>query len=127
MKHHALAFAAAFGAIAAVSALPASAQDLDNGEKVWKKCKACHTIEEGGKNKIGPNLFGTIGGPAGQIEGFKYSKPFLEAELTWDDETLRAWLADPRDVVKGTKMAFPGLKKEDDITDVIAWMAAQGG
>ena len=127
MKHLAPALAAAIGLAAAAAALPASAQDIDNGEKVWKKCRACHTIEEGGKNKIGPNLFGVIDNPGGQVEGFKYSKPFLEAGLTWDDATMRAWLADPRAVVKGTKMAFPGLKKEDDITDVIAWMAAQGG
>ena len=127
MSHRTLTIAAVLGAIAAVATVPASAQDLANGEKVWKKCKACHTIEEGGKNKIGPNLFGTMGQEAGTVEGFKYSKPFLEAGLTWDDATLRAWLASPRDLVKGTKMAFPGLKKEDDITDVIAYMAAEGG
>lgn len=125
MSHRLLAIAAVLGAVAA--AQPAAAQDIDNGGKVWKKCKACHTIEEGGKNKIGPNLFGFMGRAAGTVEGFKYSKAFLEAGLTWDEETLVAWLADPRDVVRGTKMAFPGLRKESDIADVIAWMAAEGG
>ena len=125
MSHRLLAIAAVLGAVAA--AQPAAAQDIDNGGKVWKKCKACHTIEEDGKNKIGPNLFGFMGRAAGTVEGFKYSKAFLEAGLTWDEETLVAWLADPRDVVRGTKMAFPGLRKESDIADVIAWMAAEGG
>ncbi len=122
-----LTIAAMFGAFLAVSALPAAAQDLDNGAKVWKKCKACHTLEEGGKNKIGPNLFGTIGKPAGQVEGFRYSKKFLEAGLVWDQETMTAWLTSPRDVVRGTKMAFPGLRKEEDIVDVIAYMISEGG
>ena len=121
-----LAVAAALAAVA-VASPPGAAQDLANGEKVWKKCKACHTLEEGGKNKIGPNLFGVIGAPAGMVEGFKYSKAFLEAGLTWDDATMTAWLADPKDVVKGSKMAFPGLKEPADIADVIAFMASQGG
>ncbi len=127
MSHRTLTTAAILGAVAAVIVQPASAQDLANGEKVWKKCKACHTIEEGGKNKIGPNLFGFMGQEAGQVEGFKYSKAFLEAGLTWDEATLAAWLTDPRGLVKGTKMAFPGLRKENDLADVIAWMADQGG
>lgn len=126
MSHRLSTVAAVLGAVV-FAALPASAQDLANGEKVWKKCKACHTLEEGGKNKIGPNLFGVIGAPAGAVEGFKYSNAFLEADLTWDEETLIAWLADPRDVVRGTKMAFPGLKKDSDIADVIAYMAEEGG
>ena len=126
MSHRLSTVAALFGAVV-FAALPASAQDLANGEKVWKKCKACHTLEEGGKNKIGPNLFGIVGAPAGLVEGFKYSNAFLEADLTWDEETLIAWLADPRDVVRGTKMAFPGLKKDSDIADVIAYMAEEGG
>ena len=120
------AFAAAFAFVGAASS-SGEAQDLANGGKVWKKCKACHTLEEGGKNKIGPNLFGTIGGPAGTVEGFKYSKAFLEAGLTWDDATLAAWLTDPKAVVKGSKMAFPGLKDPADVTDVIAYMVDQGG
>lgn len=126
MLHRTLTIAAALGAFAVV-VQPAAAQDLANGEKVWKKCKACHTLEEGGKNKIGPNLFGYSGRPAGSAEDFKYSKAFLAAGLTWNDETQRAWLADPRGMVKGTKMAFPGLKKEEDITDVLAYIAGQGG
>ena len=126
MSHRLSTVAAVLGAVV-FAALPASAQDLANGEKVWKKCKACHTLEEGGKNKIGPNLFGIVGAPAGAVEGFKYSNAFLEAGLTWDEETLIAWLADPRDVVRGTKMAFPGLKKDSDIADVIAYMAEEGG
>lgn len=124
---HRMPMLAAAAAVLLLGAGPAAAQDLANGEKVWKKCKACHTLEEGGKNKIGPNLFGIIGAPAGVVEGFKYSKAFLEAGLTWDDATLTAWLVDPKDVVKGTKMAFPGLKKDEDIADVIAYMASQGG
>ena len=114
-------------AAASLAALPAFAEgDAAAGEKVFKKCKACHAVGDGAKKKVGPPLNGIVGAPAGQFEGFKYSKNLLElAEggLVWDDATLAAYLTKPKDVIPKGKMAFAGLKKEDDIANVIAYMA----
>ncbi len=113
-------------AMTAALAAPAFAEgDAEKGEKVFKKCKACHAVGEGAKNKVGPALNGIVGAPAGQAEGFKYSKPLLEAAeggLVWDEANLAAFLAKPKDFMKGTKMSFPGLKKEDEQADVIAYL-----
>ncbi|KUJ73487.1 cytochrome C [Ruegeria marisrubri] len=113
-------------ALAASLALPAFAEgDAAKGEKVFKKCKACHAVGEGAKNKVGPALNGIVGAAAGQAEGFKYSPAMKEAAeggLVWDEETLAAFLAKPKDVVKGTKMSFAGLKKESEQADVIAYL-----
>jgi cytochrome c len=99
------------------------AQDADNGAKVFKKCMACHAIDE--KNKIGPSLKGIVGRKAATVEGFKYSDAMLAkgAEgVVWDEATLAAYLPDPKAWVPGTKMAFPGLKKPEEVTDLIAFL-----
>lgn len=99
--------------------------DAEKGEKVFKKCKACHAVGEGAKNKVGPMLNGTMDAPAGQNPDFKYSdnlKELAESGLTWDDETMTAYLTKPKDVVPKGKMSFAGLKKEDDIVNVIAYL-----
>ncbi|TMV03373.1 cytochrome c family protein [Ruegeria sediminis] len=112
--------------LATALALPAFAEgDPEAGEKVFKKCKACHAVGEDAKNKVGPALNGIVGATAGQVEGFKYSDAMIEAGaggLIWDEETLSAYLAKPKDVVPGTKMSFAGLKKEEDQADVIAYL-----
>ena len=100
--------------------------DAEAGAKVFKKCKACHSLEEG-KKKVGPSLFGVTGSAAGAVEGFKYSKAMLASGLTWDDETLAKYLTKPRALVPKTKMSFAGLKKEDDVANVIAYLKANGG
>jgi len=100
--------------------------DAAAGAKVFNKCKACHSLEEG-KNKVGPSLHGVIGRKAASIDGFKYSKAMQESGLTWDAETLETYLKNPRGLVPGTRMAFAGLKKEDDIENVIAYIKANGG
>ena len=100
----------------------ASAQDLDAGKKVFNKCKACHAVGEGAKNKVGPQLNGIVGAEAAKVEGFKYSKAMIESGVVWDEATLSEYLVKPRDLVKGTKMAFAGLKKEEDIANVIAYL-----
>jgi cytochrome c len=106
---------------------PALAEgDAEAGAKVFKKCKACHSLEEG-KKKVGPSLFGVIDRAAGAVEGFKYSKAMLASGLTWDDETMAKYLAKPKALVPKTKMTFAGLKKEDDIANVIAYLKANGG
>ncbi|MCC2113755.1 MAG: cytochrome c family protein [Hyphomicrobiales bacterium] len=105
----------------------ALAQDGDaaNGEKVFKKCKACHAIGDGAKNKVGPQLNGIVGRAWGSIEDFKYSddlKTQAAEGKVWDDATLDAYLAKPKDIIPKGKMAFPGLKKDEDRADVIAYL-----
>ena len=104
--------------------MTANAQDLAAGEKVFNKCKACHAVGEGAKNKVGPQLNGIVGAEVAKVEGFKYSKAMMESGLVWDEATLAEYLVKPRQFVKGTKMAFAGLKKEEDITNVIAYLSS---
>lgn len=95
------------------------------GEKVFKKCKACHQVGEGAKNKTGPVLNGIVGAAVGQVEKYKYSKVMKAAAddgLVWSDEELAAFLAKPKDYMKGTKMSFAGLKSEEDVQAVIAYL-----
>ena len=97
------------------------------GEKVFKKCKACHQVGEGAKNKTGPILNGIVGQAAGGVEGFKYSKA-LQAKadegLVWTEDTLAAFLAKPKAFMKGTKMSFSGLRKEKDLAAITAYLAS---
>jgi cytochrome c len=110
--------------IVTLSAGQSLAQDAAAGEKVFAKCKACH-IADSDQNKIGPTLKGVIGRTAGTLEGFKYSPAMVEAGtggLVWDDATLTEYLKAPKAMVKGTKMAFAGLKKDEDLANVIAYL-----
>ncbi len=113
-------------ALAAFAAPALAAGDADAGKKVFNKCKACHSMNEG-KNKVGPTLFKIIGRDAAAIESFKYSKALKASGLTWDEETLTRFLTKPKAAVPGTRMAFRGLKNEADIENLIAWMKANGG
>lgn len=104
----------------------AQAGDAEKGEKVFKKCAACHAVGEGAKNKVGPELNEIFGRTAGSLEDYKYSKAMIEAGgggLVWDEATLTTYLTKPKDMVKGTKMAFAGLKKQEDLDNVIAYLA----
>lgn len=95
------------------------------GEKVFKKCKSCHQIGEGAKNRSGPILTGVVGNAAGVVDGFKYSKALkkmAEAGLVWDEANLSAFLAKPKKFMKGTKMSFAGLKKDSDIVAINAYL-----
>jgi cytochrome c len=110
-------------ATAAVAALDPAL--VAAGETVFKKCKACHQVGEGAKNRVGPVLTGVVGHTAGQVEGFKYSKTLSEmgaGGLVWDDASLSAFLENPRGYVEKTKMSFAGLKKEEDRAAVIAYL-----
>ncbi|MDA0708338.1 MAG: cytochrome c family protein [Proteobacteria bacterium] len=95
---------------------------LAGADTFKKKCVICHTVEKDGKAKIGPNLFGIYNTKAGEADGYNYSKGLIEANLTWDDATLDAYLLKPRDVVNKGKMIFVGFKKEQDRQDVIAYL-----
>lgn len=100
---------------------------IADGEKVFKKCKACHQIGEGAENKVGPELNSVIGRTAGTVEGFKYSAPMIaagEGGLVWTETTLAEFLADPRKSMKGTKMSFSGLKKEEDQKAIAAYLGS---
>ena len=110
---------------AIVYSTPSSAQDTYLGEKIFKKCKACHAVGAGAKNKVGPHLNALAGRKAGSLEGYKYSKAMAgagEEGLVWTKETLGKFLAKPKAFMKKTKMAFPGLEKEEDRANVIAYL-----
>lgn len=101
---------------------PALAGDIKAGEKVFKKCKACHVVDKE-KNKTGPHLVNIMGRSAGSLESYKkYSKAMKESGIVWDEETLDGYLEKPKKYIKGTKMAFAGLKKEKDRENVIAYL-----
>lgn len=95
--------------------------DAAAGKKVFKKCAACHAVEEG-KKKVGPTMFGVWGREAGAVEGYKYSKAMGEAGYAWDEEHLSGFLASPKKYLPGTKMSFPGLKKPEQISDLLAYL-----
>ena len=100
--------------------------DLAHGEKVFKKCSACHMIAAGGKNMIGPNLWGVIGRTAGSISDYKYSKAMVAYGKDWTFEEMNSYLIKPQAYIKGTKMAFAGLRKEKDRASVILYMNSKG-
>jgi cytochrome c len=102
----------------------AQAQDAAAGEKVFMKCKACHVADKD-QNRVGPSLHGVIGRTAGTHPGYHYSTAMVEAGksgLVWNEDTLAKYLHDPKAVVKGNKMAFPGLKDDTDVANVIAYL-----
>jgi cytochrome c len=95
---------------------------VENGEKLAKKCASCHTFEKGGPNKIGPNLWNVVGAKPAHTDGFSYSGAMQGMETEWDYEALSEFLYNPKGYVKGTKMTFAGLKKDQDRADVIAYL-----
>ena len=98
------------------------AGDAAKGEKVYKKCKSCHLVDKE-KHKTGPHLVNLFGRTAGSVEGYKkYSKAMKASGIVWDETTLDSYLAAPKKYVKGTRMAFAGLKKEKDRANVIAYL-----
>ena len=96
--------------------------DISHGEKVFKKCAACHLINKGGENKIGPALYGVIGRKVASKEDYKYSKAMSEYDKNWTFEEMNGYLKKPQSYIKGTKMAFAGLRKEKDRASVILYL-----
>ncbi|MAF49696.1 MAG: cytochrome c family protein [Rhodospirillales bacterium] len=119
--------AAAQGNALAARSLTAllTSASTDKGKKVAKKCVACHTFDKGGKNKVGPNLFGTIGRDRGSAGGYKFSAAIKGMGGKWGFDDLDKFLAKPKAFMPGTKMAFPGLKKAGDRAALILYMRAQ--
>jgi cytochrome c len=114
------------GAALIVSIGAAAAQDAAAGEKVFAKCKVCHQIGEGAKNLVGPVLNGVVGRKAGTYPDYHYSDANKNSGITWDEATLKEYLKDPKAKVPGTKMVFPGLKSDDDLANVIAYLKQFG-
>lgn len=123
MIHSRTIFAAA---VAVVLAGPALADgDAAKGEKVFNKCKVCHMVGDNAKNRVGPILNGIVGAEIASVDGFKYSDAFLaekEEGFVWTEENIDAYLADPRGFIPKNRMAFAGLKKDDEREDVIAYL-----
>lgn len=106
----------------ALGAQHAQAQgDVEAGKKTYNKCKSCHEIEAA-KNKVGPHLVGILGRTAGAVADFKYSDAMAKSGIVWNEETIAAYLKDPKDYVKGNKMTFVGLKSDEEITNLLAYL-----
>lgn len=116
-----LVLAALFASVS----VPAVAQDVEAGEKVFRKCQACHMVGEDAQNRVGPVLNGVVGRPIASVPDFSYSDAFTEKAgegMVWDQENLHQYLADPKGFIPGNKMAFAGLRKPEDVDDVIAYL-----
>ena len=98
--------------------------DVASGEKIFKKCAACHSINKGGKHKIGPALYNVVGRKVGGVEDYKYSKALIAYEKEWTFEELNGFLIKPAKRIQGTKMAYAGLRKEADRASVIKYLNA---
>ncbi|WP_186418130.1 cytochrome c family protein [Bosea sp. CS1GBMeth4] len=111
---------------AALVTTGARAQDVAAGERSWNKCRACHQIGEGAKNLVGPHLNGLFGRHTGEVEGYSYSAANKGANLTWDEATFAEYIKDPKAKIPGTKMVFAGIKNEQEIKDLTAFLKQFG-
>ena len=106
----------------AAAASAALAQDAAAGKASFNKCLACHAIGEGAKNKVGPVLNGLDGRKSGTVEGYSYSEANKNSGITWNEATFKEYIQDPKAKIPGTKMAFAGIKKEQEINDLWAFL-----
>jgi cytochrome c len=118
---------AVLAAIALVaSTAAASAQDVAAGEQSFKKCLPCHSVGEGAKNKVGPELNGLDGRKSGSAEGFNYTEANKNSGLTWSESTFKEYIKDPRAKIPGTKMVFAGIKNEEEVNNLWAYLKQFG-
>jgi cytochrome c len=113
-------------AVVASAGAASAAGDAAAGEATFRVCKICHRIGEDAKNFVGPELNGVVGRKAGSVPGYNYSDAMKNSGLTWDEATLTKYLRSPREVVPGTKMAFPGMQGDQDVANVIAYLKQFG-
>ena len=110
----------------AASTAAASAQDVAAGEQSFKKCLPCHSVGEGAKNKVGPELNGLDGRKSGNAEGFNYTEANKNSGITWSESTFKEYIKDPRAKIPGTKMVFAGIKNEEEVNNLWAYLKQFG-
>jgi cytochrome c len=110
----------------AASTAAASAQDVAAGEQSFKKCLPCHSVGAGAKNKVGPELNGLDGRKAGASEGFNYTEGNKNSGITWNESVFKEYIKDPRAKIPGTKMVFAGIKNEQEVNDLWAYLKQFG-
>ena len=104
-----------------------AAADPDKGQVLFLQCRACHSLEAGGANKVGPNLHGVFGRKAGMAPGYAYSEVLTQASIVWSAETLNEWLTRPSDFLPGNRMVFVGIRKPEDRANLIAYLKRETG
>lgn len=104
-----------------------AAADPAKGKVLFLQCRACHGLEEGGANKVGPNLYGVFGRKAGLAPGFAFSDAVTQSDIIWSAGTLDAWLARPSDFLPGNRMVFVGIRKPEDRANLIAYLKRETG
>jgi cytochrome c len=125
--------ASAAGSSTAAATSPADLQallaaaDPDKGQVLFLQCRACHSLEAGGANKVGPNLHGVFGRKAGMAPGYAYSEALTQASIVWSAETLNQWLARPSEFLPGNRMVFVGIRKPEDRANLIAYLQRETG
>ncbi len=110
----------------AASTAAASAQDVAAGEQSFKKCLPCHSVGEGAKNKVGPELNGLDGRKAGATDGFNYTEGNKNSGITWNESVFKEYIKDPRAKIPGTKMVFAGIKNDQEVNDLWAYLKQFG-
>ena len=114
--------AALIATFAVLMPVAVRAADATAGQTAFARCKICHTLEAGGRSPVGPNLHGVFGRKAGSLGGYAYSAAMKNSGIVWDDETLAKYLRDPRGSMPGNKMAFPGIKKDEELANLLAYL-----
>jgi cytochrome c len=117
-----IALGAALGFLLSLGTAEAQSGDAARGERVFAQCKACHTVDKGGRNGIGPNLFGVFGSKAGAIAGFDFSDEMKASGIVWDDRTMAEYLKDPKGRIPANKMLFAGIRRPEQLDDLLAYL-----